>query len=172
MKYTSAEAGKLVKKLEDRIRRAQLAESKSATFNAASGEDVESLRPKYSFTDSQATIEELQAQIRRVKHAINCFNISHTLPGFNDLTVDQALVLIPQLRSRLSVLGEMAARLPKERVDSAFRNTSIIDYVITNYDAADVEKKYNELEEKLSALQLALDTLNSTETMDIDVALD
>ena len=172
MKYTSAEAGKLVKKLEDRIRRAELAESKSATFNAASGEDVESLRPRYSFKDSQAKIEELQAQDRKVKHAINAFDISHTLPGFKGVTVDQALVLIPQLRGRLSVLGEMVARLPKERVDSAFRNTNIIDYVITNYDAAEVEKKYNELEEQLSALQLALDTLNNTETMDIDVVLD
>ena len=57
-------------------------------------------------------------------------------------------------------------------MDSAFRNTNISDYVITNYDAAEVEKKYNELEEQLSALQLALDTLNNTETMDIDVVLD
>ena len=122
MKYTSAEASKLVKKLEDRIKRTELAESKSATFNAASGEDAESLRPKYSFKDSQAKLEELQAQVRKVKHAVNCFNVSHTLPGFKDVTVDQALVLIPQLRARLSVLGEMMARLPKERVDMRLRN--------------------------------------------------
>lgn len=172
MKYTSAEASKLVKKLEDRIKRTELAESKSATFNAASGEDAESLRPKYSFKDSQAKLEELQAQVRKVKHAVNCFNVSHTLPGFKDVTVDQALVLIPQLRARLSVLGEMMARLPKERVDMSFRNTNVIDYVITNYDAAEVEKKYNELEGRLSALQLALDTLNNSETMEIDVVLD
>ena len=86
--------------------------------------------------------------------------------------MDQALVLIPQLRARLSVLGEMMARLPKERVDMSCRNTNIIDYVITHYDAAEVEKKYNELEEKLSALQLALDTLNNSETMEIDVVVD
>jgi len=172
MKYTSAEAGKLVKKLEDRIRRAEVAESKSATFNAASGEDVESLRPAYNFKDSQARLEELCAQVRKVKHAINCFNVSHTLPGFKDVTVDQALVLIPQLRGRLITLGEMMARLPKERVDMGLRNSNIIDYVIANYDTAEVEEQYNKQEAELAALQLALDTLNNTETMEIDVVLD
>jgi hypothetical protein len=172
MKYTSAEANKLIKKIEDRIRLAQQAENKSSVFFAASGEDAESLRPKYDFAASQAKLEELEAQLRAVKHAVNCFNVSHTLPGFKGVTVDKALVLIPQLRARIATLREMVNRLPKERVDNTFRNTSIIDYSITNYDIEEVQKKYDELGEKLSALQLALDTLNNTETMDIDVVLE
>ena len=171
MKYTSAEAGKLVKKLEERVNLLLNTEKKSSVFNAASDEDVESLRPEYDFAKTQKEIEELSAKIRIAKHAINEFNISHTLPGFDDVTIDQALIYIPQLRQRKEVLKAMANRLPKERVDSFFRS-NIIDYEITNYDIAEVEKVYREYEEKLAAMQVALDTVNATEKMEIDVVLE
>jgi len=171
MQYTSAEAGKLVKKLEERMRLLINTEVKSATFNAASGEDVESLRPKYDFAKTHKEIEELTEKIRTVKHAINEFNVSHTLPGFDDITIDQALICIPQLRQRKDTLKAMIARLPKERVNS-FMHGNIIDYTIINYDLDEVEKAYNEYEEKLSAMQIALDTINATEKMEIDVVLE
>ena len=172
MKYTSAEANKLIKKIEERISRLEIAENKGSTFNAAAGEDAEALRPEYDFAKTQAQMEELEAMMRKVKHAINCFNTTHTLPGFDDITVDQALVLIPQLRARKMTLGNMVSRLPRERVEVGIRSSNIIDYVITNYDMAEVERKYNEIGDRLSALQVALDTLNTTETMEIDVKLD
>jgi hypothetical protein len=172
MKYTSAEAGKLVKKIEERINRLEIAEHKASTFNAASGEDVEALRPAYSFEQTQARLEELQAMLRKVKHAVNNFNVTHTLPGFKDLTVDQALVLIPQLRARKMTLEQMIDRLPRERVETGIRGSNIIDYVLINYDKEEVERKYNKLSDDLAALQLALDTLNTTEPMEIDAELD
>ena len=110
--------------------------------------------------------------LRKVKHAVNNFNVSHALPGFEGLTVDQALVMIPQLRARKMTLEEMVSRLPRERVEMGIRSGNIIDYVLTNYDHAEVERKYNELSDELAELQLALDTLNTTETMEIDVELD
>ena len=171
MKYTSAEANKLVKKIEEKIRMLLVAESKASVFNAAAGEDVEALRPEYSFAQTQAALEDLQAKLRTVKHAINSFNLSHTLPGFKDITIDQALVLIPQLNSRRSDLSQMMSRLPRERVTN-FARTNIIDYTIINYDLKEVEKKYAETDERLTALQLALDSVNSTETMEIDVTIE
>ena len=83
MKYTSAEAGKLVKKLEDKVNDILSREEKAALFRVASGEDAESLRPEYDFNKTQDEIERLRGQIRTVKHAINVFNTTHTLPGFN-----------------------------------------------------------------------------------------
>ena len=63
----------------------------------------------------------------------------------------------------------MAAALPRERVES-YRST-IIDYVIANYDIADAEKAYHAEQEKLTAIQIALDAANSGDTMEIDVSL-
>lgn len=173
MKYTSAEAGKLVRKLEDKVRDLIAMENKSALFRVASGEDVESLRPEYDFIRTQEELDKLRSQIRTVKHALNVFNTTHSLPGFEDLTIDQALIYIPQLSSRKEALRQMAAHLPKERVEDSYSRlgsrSAFIDYEITNYEIADVKAMYEKTAETLSKLQLALDTVNTTETMDIEV---
>ena len=175
MKYTSAEAGKLLRKLEDRVRDLLALENKSAFFRVASGEDVESLRPEYDFGKMQSELDTLRAQIRTVKHALNVFNTTHTLPGFDGLTIDQALIYIPQLSSRKDTLRQMASHLPKERLDeSRFRygsRSAFIDYEVINYDASDAKAAYAQTAETLSRLQLALDTVNATETMEIDVVI-
>lgn len=170
MKYTSSEANKLLKSIEARIEDIKGREVKSRSFHAASTEDPEALRPDYDFRETQKQLDSLERDVREVKHAINMFNLTHTLPGFDDMTIDQALVYLPQLSARVKKLKNMAVALPRERVES-FRST-IIDYVIANYDIADVERAYHAEQEKLTALQIALDTVNSGETMDIDIKLD
>ena len=171
MQYTSAQAGKLLKKIEDRIKALESMEGKSSVFNVALGENAEDVRPSYDFAETQKAMDELKAKVRTVKHAINVFNVTHTLPGFDDITIDQALVYIPQLKQRSRVLQLMSERLPRERVDSMFRNSSIIDYTVTNYDASEAAEEYQRVYDLMTSLQLALDIVNSTETMEIGVTL-
>ena len=168
MKYTSAEANKLLKEIETRIEVLQKKENKSRSFNAASSEDPDALRPAYDFEETQRQLAVLEKNVRTVKHAINVFNTTHTLPGYDDLTIDQALVYLPQLSGKVRKLKEMASALPRERVVDSYRG-NIIDYVIANYDIAAVESAYHEEQEKLRKLQLALDAANSGETMEIDI---
>ncbi len=111
MKYTSAQANKLLKKLNDEYDLLLAEEAESSTFLAAMGEDPESVRPEYDYIETQKSLEELGNRIIKLKHAINLFNTSHTLPGF-ELTVDEALVYIPQLSKKVKKLAEMKARLP------------------------------------------------------------
>ena len=167
--YTSAEAGKLVKKIEDELKRQMLTERKSYSFVVASGEDVESLRPKYEFAETQKNIDELQEKLRIVKHAINQFNLTHTLPGFDGLTIDQALIMLPQLNARRTKYQEMINRLPKERISGIHSRNNLIEYNIANYNIEEVEKAYTELTSHLAKMQLALDTVNTTEKMEIPV---
>ena len=169
MLYTSAEANKLLKRIESRISDLKDKEEKSSSFKVASGEDVESLRPKYDFAETQALLDELEEMVRKVKHAINVFNTTHTVPGFGELTIDQALILIPQLTMKLRKLKRMANALPKMRIESL--RSVIIDYEVANYDISEAETEYREIQKKLSELQLALDSVNSSETMEIDVEL-
>lgn len=170
MKYTSAEASKLIRKLEEEATNLRDMEEKSAVFNAASGENVEDLRPEYDFAATQARLEELYERIRTAKHAVNVFNTTHELPGFEGLTIDQALVYIPQLNKRKDKLRWMAAHLPKERVDSyQLARTNIIDYEVINFDREQVKAAYDATGQTLAKLQLVLDTVNTTETMEIDV---
>ena len=124
MNYTSAEANKLLKKLNDEYTALLDKETRSRDFRAAMGEDVASVRPVYDYAETQARLAALEEKIRRLKHAINCFNTTHFVDGF-DMTIDEMLVYIPQFTRRKNKLLEMKSRLPKERVEEQYgRRTS------------------------------------------------
>jgi len=88
MKYTSAQANKLLKKLNDEYSALLDKEQRSRDFRAAMGEDVESVRPAYDYAETQARLAELEGKIRALKHAINCFNMTHFVDGF-EMTIDE-----------------------------------------------------------------------------------
>ena len=98
-----------------------------------------------------------------VKHAINQFNLTHTVEGF-DMTVDQMLVYIPQLSERCSKLDTMADMPRKKRYNS---RSNLIEYEYTNYDPEQVRADYQAAKDLLNQAQLALDALNQSETMEI-----
>ena len=169
MKYTSAEAAKLLRRLNEEHDMLTELERQSRTFVAAVSEDPESVRPKYDFAEVQAKLAELEGKIRRVKHALNIFNSTHLVPGF-DMTIDQMLVYIPQLSQRKQKLREMAGVLPKTRVANRMMSGSgIIDYTYANYDVAAAEAAAAAASEELARAQTALDKVNTTETMEIEI---
>lgn len=160
----------LLKTLESKRDSIVSREKKAANFALASGEKIAEVKPHYDFRKTQDEITSLNKKIRKVKHAINTFNVSHAVPGFEDMTIDQVLVYLPQLTERVNKLRTMAEALPRERIES-FR-VNIVEYMIANYDIEDVEKEYDKARAELNALQLALDSVNSTEKMEIDVTID
>ena len=56
MNYTSAEANKLLKKLNDEYTALLDKETRSRDFRAAMGEDVASVRPVYDYAETQARL--------------------------------------------------------------------------------------------------------------------
>ena len=150
MKYTSAEANKLLKKLNDEYAALLDREKRSREFRAAMGEDIESVRPAYHYGEMQQRLAEMEQTIRSLKHAINRFNVTHQVDGF-DMTIDEMLVYIPQLTKRKEKLREMRAKLPKERIEEQYgRQSNIIDYAYTNYDLAEVEADYAKATDELT----------------------
>ncbi len=170
MKITSAEAAKLLRKLNEEVESLQLKEANSKEFLAAVGENVEDVRPCYDYGATQLQIDALNEKIRKLKHAINTFNITHVVDGF-DMTIDQLLVYIPQLGRKRDKLYNMKNRMPKARENTnAFGKTSsIIDYRYINYDLEQVTKDYEATADTLARAQTALDLVNSTMTMDVEL---
>lgn len=170
MKYTSAEAAKLLRELNDRHDNLELQENLCSVFNAALGENIEDVRPEYDYRLVQDQLADLEQQIRKVKHVISMFNLTHLVPGF-DMTVDQILVYIPQLSKRKQKLAAMMQRLPKQRASARgfSPDTTVIDYCIANYDPEKAKEDYTAVSAELSRAQTALDLLNSTETMEIEL---
>lgn len=169
MKYTSAQANKRLKKLTDEYVSLREKESRSREFRAAAGENVESVRPAYDYADTQRRLAELERCIRRIKHAINLFNATHTVPGF-DMTIDEMLVYIPQLTRRKNKLAAMKNRLPMERAEEQYgRHADLIDYSYANYDIAAVEADYEQAADELARAQMALDAANQQDTFELPV---
>ncbi len=105
MRMTSAEAAKLLRKLQEELDNVLLMEEQSREFSASLGEDLESVRPAYDYEEVQRRIGGLEERIRRVKHAISAFNLVQEVPGFEGMTIDQMLVYIPQLNRRKAKLA-------------------------------------------------------------------
>ena len=130
--YTSAEAAKLLKGLEEEIKELRAEEERVSAFNAAVEEDPESVRPEYSYKEMQEKLDALATRVRKVKHAINIFNSSTVIPEF-DITIDEMLILIPQLTAKKKKLATMAGRLQKERASNGgFSEPKFIDYTYAN----------------------------------------
>ena len=169
MKVTSAQAAKMLRKLEYEMDDIISKEEISREFVAAVGEDVESVRPEYSFAGTQAKLIDLENRIRALKHAINVFNSNTVIPEFG-MTIDQVLVYLPQLSRRRDKLHIMMSKLPKVRDLSRGRNGgNIIDYYYANYDIAEASKAYDEVSDTLARVQTALDTVNNTVTFELEM---
>lgn len=167
MKYTSSEANKLLRKLNADYQNIMSTESQSRSFLAATGEDVESVRPKYDFAATQNELKDITSKIRKVKHAINVFNSTTIVDGF-DMTIDEMLVYMPQMTERVNTLNHMRKQLPKNRERTYGNGTNAtIDYRYTNYDLDEAEKEFTKCYDLLSKAQSALDLVNNTATMEI-----
>lgn len=167
MKMTSAEAAKILRQLKDEYNTITMTERNSKEFNAAVNEDVEELRPEYDYTETQQKLDEIEAKIRKLKHTINVFNATTEVGEFG-MTIDQVLIYIPQLSKRINKLYGMMSILPKRRCQSN-SYSNIIDYTYANYDVAQAKADYERLNDTLARLQTALDLVNSTVTMEVEL---
>lgn len=170
MKYTSAQAAKLLRKLNEERDFLESMEARSREFTASLGEDVETVRPAYDYQAVQAQLEELNAKIRKVKHAINEFNLTHRVSEF-DMSIDQLLIYIPQLSQKKQKLSQMKDRLPKERISGGgySRTSPIVEYSFANYDLETVKRDYEKTADELARAQTGLDVINNSETFEIEI---
>lgn len=171
MKYTvtSAEASKMLKKVLEEKTIVLANERQSCAFNASLGEDVDSVRPVYDYEKTQKTLEFFDQKIRILKHAINCFNASQTV-GDAGITIDQVLVYIPQLTEMRSRLYDMQNRLPKQRTSvGGIGSNTVIDYRYANYSVEKAKEDYMRISDELRKIQTALDVVNTTVKMEIEL---
>jgi len=109
MKYTISEAAKQIKLLNYEKDNLLQKEAMNSTFVAATTENLEELRPEYSYDDTRRVVEDIDQKIRKLRNAINVFNISTNVEEFA-MTLDQLLIYIPQLSAKKEVLQGLMSR--------------------------------------------------------------
>lgn len=160
MKLTSAEANKMIRALRDQHRLLLMQEENVVSFIAATTENIEEVRPSYSYEETAAKFDEIERKIRKIKHALNVFNATTVVDGF-DMTIDEMLVFLPQTSERLRKLEDMLAKPEKARAMNTGR-TSIIEYEYLNYDLQKVQQDYDALMDLKNRALTALDVVNNT----------
>lgn len=170
MKYTSAEANKLLRKYKEQLAAIKKKEEMSCKFIVSLGENPESIRPVYDYQKTQQEIEDVENRIVKLKHAINLFNINTLVPEF-DMTIDQMLVYIPQLTERKAKLVKMSGRLPKQRVAEHryYERSNTVEYDYANYSVEQADADLEKVSEELSKAQNALDMVNATVQFEIKI---
>ena len=172
MKITSAYANKLLRKLNDEHDRLLSEENQIKRYIVTANdteEDKDIAQPDYNFTKTQEDLAEIERKIRLIKHAICVFNTTTTIEvGGKEYTIDEALVLLPQLNARLNKYREMSGR---QQVSKTIGYEGVAQYTFCNYEVADAKELYNTTTNLVFEIQTALDVVNNTTSFEVDVTL-
>ena len=168
MKLSSKEANKLLKKLNEDYQLLLNEENENSTFIASITENVEDCRPKYNYDETQKQLEELESKIRKLKHAINVFNTTTKVDGF-DMYIDEVLIMLPQLSQKKEKLSNLRKNKEKTRVKNKFGEYygERVDYTYINYNLDQVKSNYEKIVDDLNCIQIALDKANIKKEIEI-----
>ena len=168
LQLTSAQAAKLMRRLKEEKELLDAEEKSSKQFIVAIQEDAEAVRPAYDFHAMQKRFDDVDGRMRRLKHAINVFNTTHIVDGF-DMTIDEMLVYLPQLGKRKEMLTQMSKMLPRQRKDRDYSSSNNIEYVYANFDISEARQELEKVSELYAQAQTALDIVNNRDTLEVDL---
>lgn len=161
MKICNSEAMKLIKELE--TRKSIIVYTEENRSRVSYKEDEVKCVSKYSYEDTRKEIEEIDLQIRKIKHALACANCTVMVDGF-DITIGEALVYLAQLNaeySRLDDLGEY------DKLSRRITSNGVLEYTECLYDPDKVIEEQKKLYSIICKLQVAIDKANLTNLIDI-----
>ncbi len=169
-RMTSAYANKMLKKLNEDKEFWCEKEREGHLYIAAL--DEEPVIPEYDYAEVAARIEEIDARIVKIKHAINVTNVTNQVQvGERMMTVDVLLVQMAQLNRRKLMLDGMRKRQPKTRISAGNFNArkSAPEYQYINYDLELIKQEYERVDAEIAAMQIALDKYNQTVEFEVEL---
>ena len=165
-KVSPAEVAKRISALREELNDLLRFERESYQYKCVIGEDKESVRPSYDYEATNRRIDELTGEIRKLRHAMNVFNTNTLVPGF-DMTVDEILVYLPQLRERKKSLKEMKSMPLNGRKLTGYYGHAA-EYAYCNFDVQKAIEDYRATVEEYARAHNALDYVNATGEIEVD----
>ena len=120
---------------------------------------------EYDFNATREKVEVIDNIIRSLRHKLHLSNATIQIPEFG-ITIGECIIMMAQLSKEQVLLTRMARKEKKERRQLGFSNTT--EWVILNYDKDECRKKLKEINDKKTALQIAIDRINLTHLIEIE----
>lgn len=158
---TIAEANKLVKKWNSEVQQLYSQENRRRVYLRSESNPNAAHIPDYDFNETREQISALTKNIAVLKHDVNKFNVTTRLKQAG-LTIDEALVKMSFLTKEKDTLEEMQT-IEADTINNTYGSTTSVVHKIANFSMNAVTKRYKEVMAELTALQLELDYVNSTE---------
>jgi hypothetical protein len=112
----------------------------------------------YDILEINASIDEKDAEIRRLKHILNKTNSEKILDGF-DMTVGQGIVYMAQLSSKVKRLEALANTDGLVRKSGGWRGGEA-EYTQVKYDVEEARQLLKKAKAELTKLQVSIDRTN------------
>lgn len=164
-KVSPQTVAKKINALKEELKDLERSEKQSCTFTFTVGEDFEAIRPSYDYKETQKRYMELTEEIRKLRHTMNVFNTSTIVPGF-DMTIDQMLCYLPQLRERKQILKKLKDQPISGRSSGIFEG--IVRYEYCNYSVQKATEDYKKIADEYAKAHTALDLINVTGEIEVD----
>lgn len=167
MVFTPAYANKRIRMMREKADRLYQEERQRSTYTEIEGTDP--IIPDYDFRNTRDKIDWLNENIARLKHAVNVFNTTTEIEDGSGKTIDMALVIMAELTTKKARLEHMISVEPKcLKTSSVIKNRTMVEYEVANFDLAEAQEEYRKVTEQLTALQLNLDLINNTKSLDFE----
>ncbi len=161
MKLLNMEVMKKIKELETEKSRLMRYESDNSAISYKEGETPEESEYNYGLT--RQAIDSLDAEIRRLRYLLGKANFTTKLEGF-DMSLAEGLVYLAQLQMKYSRLRDLADYKQKTR---QITYNGVLEYTERTYDVKEALAEAKATEQKIAALQMAIDRANLTHKIDV-----
>lgn len=167
MKFTGNTALKAITILNDEKTKILSDENSNMTYSYFEGETP--VIPEYNFVETVKKINQIDSDVRALKHAVKKFNLESKGP-ITGLTADEILIELPQMTMLKSKLSSMRNVPDKKRLRSLSGGNGS-EYQIRNYNIEDVEAEYRRASLRLMNLQEDMNRINLTGEFEVDIDL-
>ena len=162
MKICHSEVIKKIKELEEK-KSTLLAQERSRrvySYVDASAKII----PNYNYKKTHARVDELDINIRRLRHLLAVANVSVIIEEFN-VTLGEALVMLAQMQSKCSVLEGLAGA---QQITQRVTYNGKMEILECNYDVEKALADYESLRNEIGRLQVAIDRANLNNYIEIE----
>ena len=161
MRFCHSEVIKMIKELEDKKDTLLSQERNRSVYSYV--DTSAKIVPDYNYDKTRSQVDELDARIRSLRHALAVANVSVKVDDFN-VTIGEALVMLAQMQAKCRVLEGLANA---QQITQRVTYNGKMEVFECNYNVEKALADYEMLRNEIGRLQVAIDRANLNSFIEI-----